>query len=258
MLIAFTGKGGVGKTSLCALLLDELARRGYKKSVLAVDADPAMTLHLALGLPEPFATVAGVRDTTPLDGRTVRNLPAGRTVPTYVRDQLQAAGVVARHRLREMPLDLLSMGQGEGPGCYCNINRALAAVLNQIVAGYDLVVIDNEAGLEHISRYRLPQADLLAVVTRPNPAAQAVARRILETVRQVEMDVGLTWLVYNAVPNGLELTEETRWTCPVSLVSESRELVRLEAQGEPAVALASDDPARRTLVELVERVERCA
>jgi CO dehydrogenase maturation factor len=179
-------------------------------------------------------------------------------VPVYVRDQLQTAGVVANHKLREMPLDLLSMGAGEGPGCYCNINRALAAVLNQIVGGYDLVVIDNEAGLEHISRYRLPQADLLAVVTRPNPAAQAVARRILETVRQVEMDVGLTWLVYNVVSDGLSPADEAVWTCPITLVPESRELVLLEAQGEPAVALGSDDPARAALAELVEQVERCA
>jgi CO dehydrogenase maturation factor len=240
------------------LLLDELARSGYHQPVLAVDADPAMTLHLALGLLEPVATVATVRDTTPLDGRTVRNLPAGSTVSGYVRDQLQAAGVVTRHRLREMPLDLLAMGQNEGPGCYCNINLALASVLNHIVAGYSLVVIDNEAGLEHISRYRLPQADLLAVVTRPNPAAQAVARRILETVQQVEMEIGLTWLIFNAVPDDLKPVDEATWTCPLTMVPDSRALVGLETRGEPAVKLAPDDPARRALSELVEQIRRCA
>jgi CO dehydrogenase nickel-insertion accessory protein CooC1 len=84
--------------------LDELARRKVAGPVLAVDGDPASTLYLALGLPAPAATLAQVRETTPLNARTVRNLPAGVTPVEYVAAQMQEAGVIGEHSLREMPL----------------------------------------------------------------------------------------------------------------------------------------------------------
>ncbi len=173
-IIALSGKGGVGKTSLSALILDELARRRYNGRVLAVDADPAMTLYLALGLPEPAATVASVRDETKLDAQAVRNLPAGISPAANMLQELARAGVLAKHRLRRMPLDLLAMGQGEGPGCYCRVNSALKKVLSWITEKYDLVLVDNEAGLEHLSRYRLGRVDLFLIVATPNPAAMRV------------------------------------------------------------------------------------
>ncbi len=92
MIVALSGKGGVGKTTLLAVLLDELARRNYPGRMLAVDADPAMTLHLALGLPEPTATVAQVREAVELDAKTIRSLPPGTTPADYLLERLQAAG----------------------------------------------------------------------------------------------------------------------------------------------------------------------
>lgn len=255
MIISFTGKGGVGKTSLCAILLDELARRDAPGPVLVVDADPATTLHLALGLPQPTSTVADVRDTTLLDAQTVRGLPPGRTVSTYVRDKLREAGLVSRHRLRRMRLDVLAMGQSEGPGCYCQINRALSSALGQVIAAYRLVLVDNEAGVEHISRYRLPQADRLLVVVTPGQAAQAVGRRVLVTALQVGMTVETTWRVFNQVPLGYHPSADA---IGVTLaVPVSPELTELERQGRPAVALPPDDPVRAALWPLVEDIRRC-
>src|SRR5262245_541887 len=141
MIVTFAGKGGVGKTSLCALLLDELLWRGYEGSVLVVDADPAMTLHLTLGLPEPAATVADVRETTPLDAQTLHTQLKGTSPAQYVAQRLYGAGVLAAYALRGKPLHYLAMGQGEGVGCYCRINRALSLILGQIVSSYDLVLI---------------------------------------------------------------------------------------------------------------------
>lgn len=256
MIVSVTGKGGVGKTSLCAILLDELARCDYPGPVLVVDADPATTLHLALGLPQPEATVADVRETTPLDAQTVRSLPEGSTVSTYVQNKLRAAGVVSRHRLRQMSLDLMAMGQGEGPGCYCQINRALSTALSQVVSAYRLILVDNEAGVEHVSRYRLPQADLLLVVVTPGQAAQAVGRRILATARQVGMGIEATWMVFNqTLSSSRPPTDEAG---VMLVVPASLELIELELQGRPAVALPIDDPVRVALRPLVEGIRRCA
>lgn len=252
MIVTVSGKGGVGKTSLAALILDELARREYTGRVLAVDGDPASTLHLALGLPEPAVTVADVRDSTTLDARTVRSLPAGISPIDYVLGQLQEAGALVNHRLREMPLDLMAMGQGEGPGCYCSINNALAAALKQIRDYYALVLIDNEAGLEHLSRYRIERVDLFLVVTTPGQAAWSVARRILETARQAGMELGETGTLVNRVSssNG---RGSSRNGFAVA-VPNSHELAALDLGGQPVVLLPDDSPVRVALQPVVEKV----
>lgn len=252
MIVTLSGKGGVGKTSLSALVLDELARRGYSGRVLAVDGDPATTLHLALGLPEPTATVADVRDSINLDAKTVRSLPAGTSPIDYVLEQLQAAGVLVSHRLREMPFDLMAMGQGEGSGCYCSINNALGAALEQIRGHYSLVLIDNEAGLEHLNRYRIKRVDLFLVVTTPGQAAWSVARRILETARQVGMELGETGTLVNRVSssngrgsfrNGLAVAVPT-----------SHELTALDLGGQPVVLLPDSNLVRAALQPIVDRM----
>lgn len=258
MIISISGKGGVGKTTLTALFLDELARGGYPGPVLAVDADPAGTLPLALNLPSPPATVAEVRDSTALQARTVRRLPAGQSPADYLLALLRQREVLVRHRRRRLVLDLLAMGQPEGPGCYCSVNHALSAALAQIVASYPLVVIDNEAGLEHLSRYRLARADLLWVVASPTRPALAVALRIFQTAEQVGMQFE-AGLVLNRVkgrslPFGRDL-----WTVRLP---DSRRLARLERAGWPAVDLSPLDPLRAALRPLVDRVlegqARCA
>jgi CO dehydrogenase maturation factor len=252
MLVTISGKGGVGKTSVTSILLDELARHRFSGRVLAVDGDPAGTLSLALGLPEPLATLAQVRDATRLDARTVRGLPPGTSPAGYVLGQLQAAGVLAGRRLRAMPLDVLAMGQGEGPGCYCSINGALATVLEHILARYALVLVDNEAGLEHLSRYRIRRVDLFLVLTTPGGAAWSVARRILETARRAGMELVETGTLVNRVSasngvhayrNGLSIA-----------LPESRELAALDLGGLPAVHLPDTSPLRAALHPLVDRL----
>jgi CO dehydrogenase maturation factor len=252
MIATISGKGGVGKTSLAALLLDELARRGYTGRVLAVDGDPASTLHLALGAPMPPATLAQVRDATRLDAGTVRRLPPGTSPAGYVLGQLQAAGAIAESRLRDMPLDLLAMGQGEGPGCYCGVNGALAMVLEHIMGRYALVLVDNEAGLEHLSRYRIRRVDLFLVVTTPGQAAGSVARRILETARQAGMELVETGAIVNRVPSAHGVYAQ--WNGLAISAPESHELAALDLAGLPAVRLPDESPLRAALHPLVEKL----
>ena len=259
MIISFAGKGGAGKTTLVAMLLDELAKSGYPGPVLAVDGDPATTLHLALGLPEPPATVADVRELTPLDAGTIRDLPEGLTTTGYVLERLQKLNVITKHRLREMPLHLLTLGQGEGPGCYCHINQLLAQILTGLIEQYPLVLIDNEAGVEHLSRYRLKQVDLFLVVTNPTPAARAVAERILQTARQVRLEIGQVGVILNRATTRMSANVLEGLEAEFNVtVANSWAIYLLAQNGQPAVALPDNDPAWQALRPIVERVLACA
>jgi CO dehydrogenase maturation factor len=190
-LITFSGKGGVGKTTTAALLIDELARFGFQGRLLVVDGDPATTLYLALGLTSPAVTLADVRDELQLDAKTVRGLPGGQTPAQFVARQLLERQVLGRAGLRRMAFDTLALGWPEGrPGCYCGLNTALSQVLNQLLGQYDLVIIDNEAGLEHLSRHRVGQVHLFVTVETDQLASRIVARRIEQVARTVGMEIG--------------------------------------------------------------------
>ncbi len=138
------------------------------------------------------------------------------------------------------------MGQGEGPGCYCRVNAALKTVLQWLITSYDLILVDNEAGLEHLSCYRLSRVDLFWVVTTPAPAAQAVARRVLETAGTVGVKIGESGLIFNRA---------TGSTGPAAaIVPPSQALIDLEGHGQPVVNLPDNDPVRLTLTPLLERL----
>jgi len=178
-IVTISGKGGVGKTTTTALLLDELARAGYAGRLLVVDGDPAMTLYQALGQAPPPATVADIRDNTRLDARTIQALPEGISPAGYVAGRLLEAGVLNPQKLQEMSFDMLAMGWHEGsPGCFCSINNMLGLILQQLMDRYDLVIMDNEAGLEHLARYRVKHVDLFLVVYASSLASRIVAGRI--------------------------------------------------------------------------------
>jgi CO dehydrogenase maturation factor len=247
MLITVAGKGGVGKTTIAALLLDEIARAHPDLRALAVDADPSTTLHLALGFELPASTVADVRDEVVLDRETLRSLPPGQSRASFVVDQLRSRGVIAAGRLRGMELDLLVMGRGEGRGCYCPVNNALAKALSEVVDGYEVVVVDAPAGMEHLNRYVVPAVDLFLVVTTPAPAAQAVARRVMEAVDNVGMATAQRGTVLNRAGRGEAASTAGLPPLWAALPDDWMDLPQLERQGRPAVELDGSSPVRAAL-----------
>ena len=182
-LIAIAGKGGVGKTTFAALLVRALARTGAVP-VLAVDADPNANLHLLLGfpLPQPLGTLR-------------EDLLAGESENRYKGEMLEA--MVQRRVAEGDEVDLVTMGRGEGPGCYCYVNSLLRQSLSRLAGNYRTVVVDNEAGMEHLSRRNLRRIDHLILVADPSPRGMGAARAIGDLAVQLGLPVGKTWLLRN-------------------------------------------------------------
>jgi len=181
--IAVAGKGGVGKTTCSALLLRALALSGVRP-LLAVDADPNMNLHLLLSLPLPRG-VGSLRE----EQRT----RVGGAVPLTDR----IASEVHRRLSEGDAVDLVAMGRGEGPGCYCYVNNLLREALDRIEGGYRAVVVDNEAGMEHLSRRSGRRIDHLVLVGDPSPRGLEAVAALRELATELALPVGKTWLLLN-------------------------------------------------------------
>ena len=194
--IAVAGKGGTGKTTLSALITTYLIKAG-KAPVLAVDADPNANLNESLGV-EYDTTVVETVDEIMGAGAT---LPAGVPKSQFVEYQVHDALVESRG------FDLLVMGHTEGPGCYCYANDLLKGFLEKLSGNYAYVVMDNEAGMEHLSRRTTRNVNVLLIVANPSATALRSAGRIHEIVRKLKLSIDKSYLVLNrlngpAVPGG--------------------------------------------------------
>jgi len=191
--IAVSGKGGVGKTTFAALTIRHLARE-VGRPVLAVDADPNATLGSFLGV-EVEACVADIREET-LEKKDA--IPAGMSKDRFVELRIQQCIV------EERGFDLLTMGRPEGPGCYCFVNNLLRRYLERAATDYPYVVIDNEAGMEHLSRRTDSAVDLLFIVTEPTVVGAQTAGRIAALAASLPIAIKRMAIVVNRVgPEGV-------------------------------------------------------
>ncbi len=189
--VAIAGKGGIGKTTLSALLVRALVESGVTP-VLAVDADPNSCLAEALGV-EGAKPLAEIREKS----ATPEGSPAsgvGRV--RAIEDEIQRAIVEATG------FDLITMGRPEGPKCYCYVNNLLRRSLDGLARGYAAVVLDNEAGMEHLSRRTTNNMDWLIAVTDPTLPALRAARRIITLSRELPVKIAHRAVLLNRVAPG--------------------------------------------------------
>lgn len=191
-LIAVAGKGGTGKTSLCALLVDSLVKRG-KTPVLAVDADANDNLGDALGV-KVEETIGDLSDEF---FKSRMKLPPGMPKEAYLEMKLN--GLI----VERSGFDLIAMGRPEGAGCYCYLNNLLKSHLDKLIGNYRYTVVDNEAGMEHLSRRTTPNVEVLVVVADCSVKAVRAAGRIKQLASQLDLNVKHMGLVITKVNGGL-------------------------------------------------------
>ncbi|HSB88673.1 MAG TPA: cellulose synthase operon protein YhjQ/BcsQ [Anaerolineales bacterium] len=242
-VLALAGKGGTGKTTLAALLIRSLLRRG-QGPVLAIDADPAMNLHLALGLPAP-TTVGELRE-------DVRGAQLAVSRHEYLTHQVRLAVEEGDQ------VDLLAMGRPEGQGCYCAVNHLLRQILDDLGKSYTWVVVDNEAGMEHISRRTTRDVDLLVVVTDPTVRGARAAQTIAAMAAESDVAVRRKVLVVNRVrgdlPSELSAAFEATGLPIAAMLPADDRLSDLDAQGISLLQLNGASPAGQAVEALTDQV----
>ncbi len=249
MTIALAGKGGTGKTTLAALLIRYLTKSNGH-TVLAIDADPATNLYLALGLPLT-KTVGDIREDL-LDEAQSGAITTGVARQDYLNYQLRLSIEEGDE------VDLLAMGRPEGPGCYCPVNHMLRQIVDALGEQYDYIVIDNEAGMEHLSRRTTKDVDILFVVTDPTIRGVSAAKGILDLSKELDINIKRMALVINRVPEGdlppplVEAIEqmgiELAGTVPADL-----SVNEFDAWGRPLVELDPASPAAVALQRIAEK-----
>ena len=187
-MIAITGKGGVGKSTVAGLIVRYL-KRNTPGPILALDADPDANLATVLGI-EVDQTIGDLREDIL---KAIKDFPPGMSKESYVEAGLHEL-IVETHKV-----DMITMGRSEGPGCYCFINNLLRKFADELLPEYQWVVMDNEAGLEHLSRRTASRIDHLIVVVNENPLAVDCARRIDELLADMDRDVRNKHFILNAV-----------------------------------------------------------
>jgi CO dehydrogenase maturation factor len=250
--IAIAGKGGTGKTTVSALLIKLLSQRGL---VLAVDADPSTNLSQALGLPlDESMTVGKIREKMAEDVSKDRLSPdVGK--PEYLYSKVVGSLVESKG------FDLLTMGRPEGPGCYCASNEFLRACLDKLVKDYkyNYVVMDCEAGMEHISRQTTRDVDALLLMSDPTMKGVTTAARMNELIRELRSNVGSIGLVINRVRG--ELSPEIRKATESSglhilaLIPEDPDMAGLEMQGKPVTGLPPESPLLLKVKEILKNLD---
>lgn len=191
--IAVAGKGGTGKTTLSAFLV-RLLREKKAGSILAIDADPNSNLGELLGV-VPTVTIGGILDDI---ASHPEKIPAGTPKERFIEYQVQTAVIEADG------FDLLTMGRPEGPGCYCYVNNVLRNIEGKLAKEYDFIVIDNEAGLEHLSRRTTRTADALILVSDPTRVGLKAVKRINELTKELNLSIAQRYLVVNRFNGALD------------------------------------------------------
>ena len=248
--IAVAGKGGTGKTAISALTVALLARE--RPPILAVDGDPATNLHQALGLPldDETNTIGGIREFME-DKITRGEFPLGTDKQAWL-DARIFEGLV-----ESVGLDFLAMGRSESQGCYCAVNHMLRYILDKLAGNYKYMVVDNEAGMEHISRQTTRDVDVLLIISDPTIRGLTAAMRTRKLIDDLRTNVGQIHLVINRLageitPQMNELIAKAGLNL-LTTIPEDPNMASLETEGRPLTELPAESPLRMGVMDILTK-----
>jgi CO dehydrogenase maturation factor len=245
--IAICGKGGTGKTTLSAVILRFLIRSG-KAPVLVIDADADGNLAQALGL-KGVQTVGAVLDEME---KKVSQLPPGMSKDKWLEGRL------AELLVEEKGYDFLSMGRGEGPGCYCYVNSVLRRLMDNLENNYPYSVMDNAAGMEHLSRRTTRAADILFLVSDHSVRGVESGARIAELAKELKLDVKEMGFVINRVPGEIDPVirkkVEEKGLPLLGSIPEDDRIKRFDLEGKSLLELPDDNQVTVAVREMVGKI----
>ncbi len=257
--IALAGKGGVGKTTIAAMVIKYLAQ-SQTGEILAIDADPSSNLNLALGLPLEW-TIGDIREnlleqvksSLTAGGAAMGSLPDGMSKRDYLDYQI-------RYSLAEgVHFDLIAMGRSEGPGCYCAVNHNLREVIDSISRSYRYVVIDNEAGLEHLSRRTTRDVQVMLIVSDASMRGVVTAERVAAFCSELDIHIENTYLILNNAPGGqlpaaLQERIEQIGVPLLGVIPHDERIAEFDANGRPLIQLGDDSVVYRAVAAMLAKI----
>ena len=251
-IIAVAGKGGVGKTTLTGLLIQYLCESG-KKPVLAVDADANANLNEVLGVGIE-CTLGELREEIERAGVDSRyQIPVGMTKQSYLEARLADAIT------EEDDYDLMVMGRTQGQGCYCFVNGLVQTQIQKLQSHYPYVVVDNEAGMEHISRGLIPTMEIAILVSDCSRRGVQAAGRIAALMKKLNFKPKTVGLIVNRAPEGkldagtMEEVEKQGLTL-LGVVPQDQDVYQYDCDGKPIIRLPKDSPVRSALHDIVQKL----
>lgn len=256
--IALAGKGGVGKTTIAGMVIKYLVHRG-SGAVLAIDADPSSNLNMVLGLDLDW-TVGDIREdlltqvksSLLVGGAAMGTLNGGVSKRDYLDYQIRSSLAEGDQ------VDLIAMGRSEGPGCYCAVNHNLREVIDAISKNYAYVVIDNEAGMEHLSRRTTRDVQIMLVVSDPTQRGIVAAERIAALRKELDIRVENAYLILNRVTGDIPTVLQERIDqidVPfLGVVPSNQELIELEFSGRPLIKLGDESPVYQAVAKMMDQI----
>ncbi len=248
--IAVAGKGGVGKTTTCGMLIDHLCKKG-NGPVLVVDADANANLNEVLGV-EVETSLGEIREEM-AQAELKGTIPAGMTKADYAEFKFNSA------LIEQDDYDMLVMGRTQGKGCYCYVNGVLKTQVDKYAKNYSYIVMDNEAGLEHVARGTLPHVDIMLLISDCSRRGIQAVGRIARMIQEMNLNPGKMGVIVNRAPGG-QLADGIKEEIQMQnltlfgVLPQDEAVYQCDCEGTPSSQLPDSDPMKSALKKILPTI----
>ena len=248
--IAVAGKGGVGKTTTCGMIIDYLCNK-KEGPVLVVDADANANLNEVLGV-EVETSLGEIREEM-ARAELKGTIPSGMTKADYADFKFSSAII------EEDDFDMLVMGRTQGKGCYCYVNGVLKSQVDKYAKNYSYIVMDNEAGLEHVARGTLPKVDTMLLISDCSRRGVQAVARIAEMINDMDLKPTQMGLIINRAPggqlnDGIKEEIQRHGLKLFGVLPQDEAVYHCDCNGEPSAKLPENDPMKTALRGIMQSI----